>query len=575
MSSVTINSRETFDLPVTSYLTGNPVSIHADDTISIAVNMTSKDPNENNEDSGKEPLIIFVAGDSSPAFTLNQWNYKYALSYTATSDNPQFKAFIEGQDDDETATVDIYQKPSFGITPIRKVGMGAAGIVVATVGAGITAADLYFNPEPNTKAFLAKVGVVVTLTGIGLTAAALDPPDPNYRLADNPVTPTSDALTAGGAVTQQLANAGNALLSNLYQSIGLSRVILTAENRESGAMLQGDTPWANYHRQVVEYYTPQLGALLNAQRQLFANFQSAMQAAGIDTTLTADQISALESNLASNGLPSSITTLLNQLGADTDTVNQITGLLITQDPTELAGDEVARTTDAKLVDALFNTASSLGGANPQPANLAAVATGFTHSAEDYTNFINAAYQRYLGRAPDAGGLAFWLYGMQQGLVTDERLEAGFIGSQEYINNHGGAGAAWVTGMYRDLLGRTPQPDEVAYWVNNLNHGMSTAAVAYGFAASREREGQRVAQDYQVYLGRSADAAGQAYWVNLFLSGATNEDVVAGFMGSAEYYQNANKGNAHWIDWIGSLYLDMLHRNASADEITYWTGILHL
>ena len=113
-----------------------------------------------------------------------------------------------------------------------------------------------------------------------------------------------------------------------------------------------------------------------------------------------------------------------------------------------------------------------------------VAEGVSQSAEYYTNIITAAYDKYLGRAPDAVGLAYWLNLMQNQGLTDEKLEAGFIGSQEYIQDHGGTGPNWITGLYVDLLGRTPAPSEVLYWVNNLNDGMSPVDIAYGFAATR-------------------------------------------------------------------------------------------
>src|SRR5262249_37157584 len=159
-------------------------------------------------------------------------------------------------------------------------------------------------------------------------------------------------------------------------------------------------------------------------------------------------------------------------------------------------------------------------------------------------------QRYLGRGPDSGGLASWLSQMQHGL-TDEHLEAGLIGSVEYIQNHGGAGAGWVRGLYQDLLGRTPSQSEVDGWVQVLASGVSTTDVAFGIAASREREGQRVTADYQRYLNRTPSAAEVTGWVNAFENGGqTNEDVVAGFLGSAEYFQG-HSGNAS--DWFASAF----------------------
>jgi hypothetical protein len=171
----------------------------------------------------------------------------------------------------------------------------------------------------------------------------------------------------------------------------------------------------------------------------------------------------------------------------------------------------------------------------QGAPAADLSMALAHSAEYYGNVVSAAYQKYLGRAAQPAEVQAWVGLMRQGL-TDERLEAGFIGSPEYIQDHGGQGAGWVSGMYQDLLGRTPQQAEVDAWVGAMAAGMSPTQVAYGFAASAEREGQRVSADYQKYVGRSATPAEISAWVNAFENGFTNEDVIAGFVGSPEYYK---------------------------------------
>src|SRR5207245_1131524 len=177
---------------------------------------------------------------------------------------------------------------------------------------------------------------------------------------------------------------------------------------------------------------------------------------------------------------------------------------------------------------------------PPPAQLGATANGITHSTEHYKQFVTNAYQIYLGRAPDPASLNSWVAAMQHGL-TDEQLEAGFIGSAEYIANHGGKGAGWVRGMYQDILGRTPSQSEVDGWVQALNSGVAPQDVAYGFASGAEREGNRVRADYQTFLGRTPTQPEVAGWVNGFLHGLTNEDLVAGFLSSPEYYNSAAKG----------------------------------
>jgi hypothetical protein len=206
---------------------------------------------------------------------------------------------------------------------------------------------------------------------------------------------------------------------------------------------------------------------------------------------------------------------------------------------------------------------------PLPSNLPTVANALTHSAELYADFITHAYQKYLGRTPDVTGLASWVQAMQNGL-SDEHLEAGLIGSAEYIANHGGPGAGWVIGMYQDLLGRTPSQAEVNAWVNALEHGVSTQQVAYGFAASAERESLRVQNDYLTFLGRSASPSEVSAWVNAFLHGYSNEDVVAGFVGSLERFQQAGNDIPTWID---NAYLSILGRHADSDAIDSWTAVL--
>jgi hypothetical protein len=167
------------------------------------------------------------------------------------------------------------------------------------------------------------------------------------------------------------------------------------------------------------------------------------------------------------------------------------------------------------------------------------ASDLTHSFEYFSDIVTTAYRTYLGRAPDTTGLSAWVAGVQNGL-TDEQLEAKFISSPEYIANHGGPGAGWVKGMYVDLLQRTPSDGEVQGWVNALNRGVTPEAVAYGFAASAEREGIRVRNDYFAYLGRTAGQAEVDSWVNAFTHGLTNEDLVAGFIASDEYFQKNTK-----------------------------------
>ena len=206
-----------------------------------------------------------------------------------------------------------------------------------------------------------------------------------------------------------------------------------------------------------------------------------------------------------------------------------------------------------------------------PTNLTAVANLITHGVDHYFQFVTSAYQAYLGRAPDPNGLDSWVRAMQKGL-TDEQLEAGFIAAPEYIANHG-PGEGWVKGMYQDILHRTPNQAEVNGWVQALNAGVTPRAVAYGFAASAEREGLRVRGDYQTFLGRTSTQAEVDSWVNAFLHGLTNEGLVAAFLGSTEYFNAVAKGRSDKADWVLSAMVDELQRAPTINEFNTLEGML--
>lgn len=159
----------------------------------------------------------------------------------------------------------------------------------------------------------------------------------------------------------------------------------------------------------------------------------------------------------------------------------------------------------------------------------------THSAEYYANLVKSLYREYLGRDADPAGLQNWVSELQQGL-TDEQLEANFIGSQEFYEHSGGTAWDWVEALYVHLLDRLPDAAGENGWVLALAHGASRTQVALGFATSPEREARRVQDDYFRYLGRSAGPSEVNGWVAAFQYGVTNEDVVTGFVASQEYFQ---------------------------------------
>jgi hypothetical protein len=96
-------------------------------------------------------------------------------------------------------------------------------------------------------------------------------------------------------------------------------------------------------------------------------------------------------------------------------------------------------------------------------------------------------------------------------------------------------------------------------------------IAYGFAASAEREGQHVTADYQHYLGRTPALWEVDYWVGQFVNADwTNERVIAGFVGSAEYFQS-HYNNA--TDWLFAAYQALLGRQPDDAGLHAWLPVL--
>lgn len=183
----------------------------------------------------------------------------------------------------------------------------------------------------------------------------------------------------------------------------------------------------------------------------------------------------------------------------------------------------------------FSSALQNGGMTPL-----VFAGTLTHSVEYFSRIVTTDYVQFLGRAPDADGLAFWNGLMQQGM-TDEQMAAQFIATPEFFNHCGGTNQGWVDGMYFDLLGRSPDAQGEANWVAALNAGMPRWLAAFGFASSAEREAIVVQNDYQSFLGREASAGEVDGWVNRFSSGMTNENIIAGFVASQEFMNEAQSG----------------------------------
>ena len=255
------------------------------------------------------------------------------------------------------------------------------------------------------------------------------------------------------------------------------------------------------------------------------------------------------------------------------------GMVSTSGGSVPASDVVVQPLDGKIIVA--------GGSSSDGFQLARFLGGPSGSLTGTPNqqFVEQAYLDLLGRAADTNGLAAWSSLLDQGQATraqvalsiegsseshglvvealfvqilhrsvDPATETGLtnflnsggtaqqvalalLNSPEYANDNGNTASGFVTGLYRDLLHRSPDTGE-QYWIQQINNGTSMAAVAAAFLGSAESEQDVIDGFFHRFLNRAGDSGGISYYVNLLQQGVSWEDIEASVIGSAEYLARA-------------------------------------
>ena len=204
------------------------------------------------------------------------------------------------------------------------------------------------------------------------------------------------------------------------------------------------------------------------------------------------------------------------------------------------------------------------------------------------------YQAGLGRDPDQEGLNFWIGRLQQGATLDQ-ISQGFLGSQEFVSRFGSdlPDTQFVSRIYLNVLGRAPDQGGLDFWVGRLQEpGASRASrpeVLAGIAESaenktrtapsvaagiwdRDEEAAQVARMYDTALGRSPDVGGLGFWTqNIDAGRLTLQDMADQFVGSTEFrtaYPSLTNR-----DFVQRIYENTLDRPGDPGGVDYWTGVL--
>jgi glucose/arabinose dehydrogenase len=187
-------------------------------------------------------------------------------------------------------------------------------------------------------------------------------------------------------------------------------------------------------------------------------------------------------------------------------------------------------------------------ANCNPAGVRAVVRAFFSSGEfaarplSLAGHIATMYRSLLGRDPDPAGLAAWAH-----LLRQSRLQlalGGFIPSPEFRallpdRTNRAAVEAVLARFYTEILGRAPDAQGLARWVDFVVASGSLETAAVGFLASAEFEARPLSSQayvtvlYRAFLGRAPDPMGLAAWQSAFQAIIVGI-AEAGFVPAAEF-----------------------------------------
>jgi hypothetical protein len=104
------------------------------------------------------------------------------------------------------------------------------------------------------------------------------------------------------------------------------------------------------------------------------------------------------------------------------------------------------------------------------AALAALAIGagpVSAQTSDQAALVESYYERFLHRRADPVGMQTWLSHFSWG-ESAESIQAQLLASDEVYQIHGSNPRGFVVGLYQDVLGRNPNPNEVWLWLNYWN-----------------------------------------------------------------------------------------------------------
>lgn len=132
-----------------------------------------------------------------------------------------------------------------------------------------------------------------------------------------------------------------------------------------------------------------------------------------------------------------------------------------------------------------------------------------------------------------------------------------------------ADAAFVTGLYRNILQRDPDPAGVDFWSRAIAGGAGRSVIVHALWESAEHRSLEVDNYYETYLHRPADDAGRGFWVAALEATSDEEAVITAIVSGGEF-RAAHPSNEQFVE---ALYDAIFMRPSDPEGVKYWASQL--
>jgi autotransporter-associated beta strand protein len=254
-------------------------------------------------------------------------------------------------------------------------------------------------------------------------------------------------------------------------------------------------------------------------------------------------------------------------GTPTGTVTFMDGTLVLGTGTLSGGTATFQTTTLSVAShqiiAVYSGDTNFTGSTS--AALTQTVNQATPTGTPNQRFVTQVYSDLLGRSPDPGGLTFWSSLIDRNQATRTQVALGIQTSPEGRMRQ-------VETLFQKFLGRQADPTGLNLSTNFLNIGGSYFQLEAAIAGSSEysqRAGGTIngflTALYQDALGRAIDGVGQSLGSQALSSGTTNTMLAEVVFTSQEGLQ----------DLVQSLYNEFLHRSADSVGLSQSTTALQM